>query len=94
MGFLWPSLPVCQRSGDIISVAVIVHSERKRQPIDHTEDLERHIALLQAGQVHMPVGSALEQIAIPEQGVGMQIHHRQCLVQLGRCRISFVGRID
>ena len=74
--------------GDVVRVAgVAIVILAARAFGDRGEELERDIALLQAGQILMPAIGLPENVALPHQRVGMEIDDAQRGVQrlcLGR----------
>ena len=77
--------------GDIVAIAVVgVVVLAARRLGDAGEDLQRHVAFLHPRQILVPAPGAGEEVAIPHQGVGMQVDDGQRFVQ----RARFVGHGD
>src|SRR3546814_11162972 len=71
-----------RKPGDIVAVGavgvVILHLRRLG---DAGEDLERDVAVFEAGQVDMAAASAGQKVALPQQGVAVQINDGQGAMQ-------------
>jgi hypothetical protein len=59
----------------------------------HRKYLQSNIAVGEARNVHVPVGSALQQIAPPEKRVGMKIGDGELFVQIKRPRRRRIRRL-
>src|ERR1022692_3053849 len=60
---------------------------------DHGERLQRHVAFDQARDIDMPTRAAHQQVARPEQAIGVQIHDGDAALKIAGTRRDLVRRL-
>ncbi|HZI57163.1 MAG TPA: hypothetical protein VFF39_10330, partial [Verrucomicrobiae bacterium] len=87
-----PALNQGKKADLIRGIRVFVDIYATGAGSDQRECLNGDVALLQARQIDMATAGLLEQVAVPEQTVGMEIGHNELSVQLVCRRGSLVRR--